>query len=102
MGRLSRVRFAPGLDVRRAGRNEARIALHDRELVARCFGARMEVEQDFYAPELGKRLACQVLALHGEANHDFGLALAPAACDASTDARGAELAGERVSRQAAH
>lgn len=95
---VARVRFAPGLAVRRTDAATARIDLPGRALTLSAFGARLDVEDDFYAPRFGERLPCEVLALRARSNVDFGFALAPADCPVAIDAAGADVAGQRLRR----
>ncbi|HET7290786.1 MAG TPA: alginate lyase family protein [Vicinamibacteria bacterium] len=95
---VARVRFAPGLAVASTDPTQARVDVPGRALVARAFGALLEVEPGHYAPRFGERQPCRVLALRARANQDFGLILAPVGLAVTIDAAGAQLAGERLTR----
>jgi hypothetical protein len=96
---VSRVRFPPGAQVRLAGADGAAIETAGLTLSLRAFGGRLAVEPGHYAPRLGERPACPVLALHKSEGPELGYVLARRGVPVRIDAGGAEVAGRHVPRR---
>ena len=96
---VSRVRFAPGARVRLEGPDSAAIEAAGTTLTLHSFGARLAVEDGYYAQRFGERVACPVLALHKGTGPEFGYALASAGAPARIDAAGAQVAGRTLERR---
>jgi uncharacterized heparinase superfamily protein len=96
---VSRVRFAPGARVRLEGPDSAAIEAAGTSLALHSFGARLGVEDGYYAERFGERVACPVLALHKGSGPEFGYALARAGAPARIDATGAQVAGRTLERR---
>jgi glycosyltransferase involved in cell wall biosynthesis len=75
---VSRVRFAPGARVRLEGKDSAAIEAAGVTLALHSFGARLALEEGYYAQRFGERVPCPVLALYKDAGPEFGYALARA------------------------
>jgi uncharacterized heparinase superfamily protein len=96
---VGRLRFPPGATVRLDGADRAAIEVAGTPLALHAFGATLSVEDGFYAPRFGERLACPVLALRASAPAEFGYALARAATPVRIEAGGAEVSGRVVARR---
>ena len=96
---VSRIRFAPGARVRLEGPDSAAIEAAGATLALHSFGARLAVEDGFYAQRFGERVACTVLTLHKGSGPEFGYALARAGAPARIDATGAQVAGRTLERR---
>ena len=96
---LSRVRFAPGARVRLEGPDSAAIEAAGTTLALHSFGARLALEDGFYAERFGERVACMVLTLHKGSGPEFGYALTRAGAPARIDAAGAQVAGRTLERR---
>jgi uncharacterized heparinase superfamily protein len=96
---VSRVRFAPGARVRLEGPDSATIEAAGTTLALHSFGARLSVEDGFYAERFGERVACTVLTLHKGSGPEFGYALARAGAPARIHAAGAQVAGRTLERR---
>ena len=96
---VSRVRFAPGARVRLEGKDSAAIEAGGMTLALHSFGARLALEEGYYAQRFGERVPCPVLALYKDAGPEFGYALARASARPRIDATGAQVAGRTLERR---
>jgi hypothetical protein len=76
------------------------VEIDGRELRIQAFGGEFVEEPGHYAPRLGERLSCPVLALHKGSGPEFGYALARRDVPVRIDAQSAEVAGRSIRRRA--
>jgi hypothetical protein len=95
---VSRVRFAPGSRLLPSGEGTGRVTSGDVKLALHAFRGALTREEGQYAPRMGDRLRCEVLALVKGPGREFGYALAPADIPMRTDAGGAQVGDRRVDR----